>query len=456
MARVLVIEEQAECRDVLEKSLNDRHRAAMCSSHEDGIRSLAKDSFDVIVLDLQNGYSLDMSAVRKFREKAPETPLIVTSSNEQPQVIISAMKAGAFDFIVKPCTPDKIIIAIDHALEKSSLRNEIDYLRHQQDVIYDFDRIVAVSPAMQKVIATIKKLVNTDSTILMTGETGTGKSFLSGALHFNSLRKNKSFTKINCTNIPETLLESELFGHAKGAFTGADKQRMGRLEQANGGTVFLDEIGELTPALQAKLLRVLDDKCFERLGDNRTIYTDIRIVSATYRNLEELVAEKKFREDLYYRINVLNIHLPPLRDRLECIEPLSNFLLKRICRSGIKKLEGFAPAVINIFKHYTWPGNIRELSNIIERAVFLEEGSIIGPDSIFLPLLPQAPAHAAQTADTCPQLDAHEKNLIIEILDKCLWVQKDAAVLLGLTPRALHYKITKYGIKHHRWYKNKL
>ncbi len=456
MARVLVIEEQDESRSFLEKFFNARHHATICSSHQDGIRHLAKDAFDVILLDLQNGYSLDISAVQTFREKAPQTPLIVTSSNEQSQVIISVMKAGAFDFIVKPYTPDKISIAIDHALEKSSLRNEIDYLRRQQDVIYDIDRIVAVSPAMQKVIATVKKLVNTDATILMTGETGTGKSLLAGTLHFNGWRKNRPFTKINCANIPETMLESELFGHAKGAFTGADKQRMGRLEQANGGTVFLDEIGELSPVLQAKLLRVLEDKCFERLGDNRTIYTDIRIISATYRNIEELVAAKKFREDLYYRINVLRIHLPPLRERLECIEPLANFLLKKICRSAKKQVDRFSPAAINIFQHYTWPGNIRELSNIIERAVFMEEERIICPDSICLPLLPSAPAHACKTAGTCLQLDEHEKNLILETLDKCLWVQKDAAELLGLTPRALHYKITKYGIKHHRWYKNKL
>jgi transcriptional regulator with PAS, ATPase and Fis domain len=200
-------------------------------------------------------------------------------------------------------------------LENKGLKNEIDYLKREQDVIYDFERIIANSQTMKRMIATLKKFSNTDSTILITGETGTGKSFLSGAVHYNSRRSNKTFIKINCANITETLLESELFGHEKGAFTGANKTRVGRLEQGNGGTVFLDEIGEMTPTLQAKLLRVLEEKSFERVGGNRTIHSDVRIIAATNRKPEEQVSEGKFREDLYYRLNVLRVQLPPLRER---------------------------------------------------------------------------------------------------------------------------------------------
>jgi len=454
MARILVIEAQDERRHSMEKFLAGRHSVTVCDSHQEGVRLLDRESFDVIVLDLHNENVFEMNAVQTFKDKAPGTPLIVTSSANEAQVIVASMRAGAFDFIPKPCTPDTVGMAIDQALEKSSLRNEIDYLRRQQDVMYDLDGIVAHSPAMRQVMVTLKKFVATDATILMTGETGTGKSFLSGALHFNSPRRNRPFTKINCANIPETMLESELFGHAKGAFTSADKQRVGRLEQADGGTVFLDEIGELSNGLQAKLLRVLEDRCFERLGDNRTIHTDIRIIAATYRHLEDLIAKRKFRDDLYYRINVLRIHLPPLRERIACIEPLADAILQRVSRSAKKHIEGFSPAVVDIFKHYPWPGNIRELSNIIERAVFLEDGSIIRPGSIMLPAA-AAPAADVPAVQFSRSLDGQEKSVILRALDTCLWVQKDAAELLGLSPRSLHYKIRKYGITHHRWYKNR-
>jgi transcriptional regulator with PAS, ATPase and Fis domain len=288
---------------------------------------------------------------------------------------------------------------------------------------------------------------------LVTGETGTGKSILSGTLHFNSTRRDKPFIKITCANIPETLLESELFGHEKGSFTGANKTRVGRLEQANGGTVFLDEIGELSPALQAKFLRVLEDKSFERLGGDRTIHSDIRIITATNRNLEDQVAEKTFREDLFYRINVLRVHLPPLRERTECIEPLAYHLLQKICRTVKKRVDGFSPEVINHFKTYPWPGNIRELSNVIERAAIIEDSYIIQRESVSLPE-PRSAPHVEPFRQAL-QLDDNEKSLIQQALDETLWIQKDAAARLGITPRILNYKIKKYGITHPRWRKNR-
>jgi DNA-binding NtrC family response regulator len=419
-------------------------------------RRLQKEAYDVIVLDMSSrpDPSEEIDFVRKFCLAAPHTPIIVTSRSEKAELIVKAIKAGAADFIAKPYSGETIKLAIIHALENRSLKNEIDYLRRQQDVIYDIDRIVAASHSMKKIISMVKKLADTDSTILMTGETGTGKSLISGAIHFNSPRRNKPFTKINCANIPETLLESELFGHEKGAFTGATKTRVGRLEQANGGSVFLDEIGEMPSSLQAKLLRVLEEKAFERLGENRTIHSDIRIIAATNRSLEQEVEKGTFREDLYYRVNVLRVHLPPLRERSDCIEPLCRHLLAKICRSVKKNIEGFHPEVIEQFKRYSWPGNIRELSNTIERAAILEDSRTIHMESVSLPGIASAPRPVDSPQPGPQHLIDHEKELIVGALGKSLWIQKDAAVLLGITPRALHYKIKKYGITHPRWYKN--
>jgi transcriptional regulator with PAS, ATPase and Fis domain len=309
---------------------------------------------------------------------------------------------------------------------------------------------------MQKMIGTLKKFSQTDSTILITGETGTGKSFLSGAVHYNSSRRNKTFIKINCANIPETLLESELFGHEKGAFTGANKTRIGRLEQGNGGTVFLDEIGEMSPELQAKLLRVLEEKSFERVGGNKTIHSDVRIIAATNRKPEERVAEGKFREDLYYRLNVLRVHIPPLRERLECIEPLSFYLLDKTCRGLKKKIEGFSPEALKAFRSYTWPGNIRQLANTIERAAILEESNTIHTENVILPELNQQSAEL-NIVELGPSntLDDRERETILKALEDSLWIQKEAANRLGISPRALNYRIQKHGITHTRWRKNK-
>jgi transcriptional regulator with PAS, ATPase and Fis domain len=298
----------------------------------------------------------------------------------------------------------------------------------------------------------VRTVAPTTSTVLITGESGTGKELVARAIHEASLRREKAFVSINCGAFPETLLESELFGHERGAFTGAIKTRTGRLEQANGGTVFLDEIGELTPALQAKLLRVLDEKCFERVGGNQTIRTDIRIIAATHRNLEANVEAGILREDLYYRINVLRVHLPPLRERRECIEPLSEYLLAKICRELKANFNGFAPEVTELFKRHHWPGNVRELSNTLERAVLLEESGRITLESISFSGL----AHKAKSSSQpLKNLETSEKDLLLDALELSGWVQKDAASRLGVTARKLNYMIKKHGITHTRWRKNR-
>jgi len=454
LSRILIVGYDDTDMMTLADALASEHQISAVRNVGDALKRIHTQTFSVIIYEVrEDGPDLE-ETVQSLQIQAPYTPVIVTSAMLDSDSIVRAIKAGAFDFITKPYAAEKIKIAVHKAIENRSLKNEIDYLRRQQDVVYDYDRIIAVSPAMKQVVATIKRMSRTDSTILMTGETGTGKSFLSGNIHFNSPRHRKPFVKVNCANIPETLLESELFGHEKGAFTGASKTRIGRFEQANGGTLFLDEFCELTFGLQAKLLRALEDKSFERLGGNKTIQSDTRIIAATNRDIEALVQSGNFREDLYYRINVLRIHLPPLRERQHCIEPLAEYLLEKLCRSVKKQVKAFAPEAIALFKEYQWPGNIRELSNTIERAILLQDGQIIGRESVTMPQA-EALSTAAAYPPSLKLSDEQEKKLICRALENNLWIQKDAAAQLGLTPRALNYRIRKLGITHQRWRKNK-
>jgi DNA-binding NtrC family response regulator len=453
-AGILIIgENEAEIRNLADGLVAD-YRVGVAPTVANGVQRMKKESFNIIIVDLTEEKSDLPGSVQLLNKEAPFTPIIVTGPQQTTEVIVNAVKAGAFDFITKPFGVEKLRLSVRQALENRSLKNEIDYLRRQQDVIYDYDRIIAASPAIKEVIATVKKLSQTDSIILMTGETGTGKSFLSGNIHFNSPRRRKPFIKVNCANIPETLLESELFGHEKGAFTGAVKTRTGRFEQADGGTLFLDELCELSFALQAKLLRVIEEKTFERLGGNKTIHSDTRIIAATNRNIEELVRSGNFREDLYYRINVLRIHLPPLRERKDCIEPLAYHLLEKLCRSAKKQIPAFEPEVLRLFQNYPWPGNIREMSNTIERAILLEDGPLIRKENVSLAELegsspPDPPSFSLKLSDE------QAKDLIYRALEDNLWIQKEAAEQLGISPRALNYRIKKLGITHARWRRNK-
>ncbi|MGD8304438.1 MAG: sigma-54 dependent transcriptional regulator [Desulfobacterales bacterium] len=456
LARILVIGEvEDKTHEIVEALVSDYGISAVpgVTAAAERIKS---ETFDVIIYDLHEQAVSIEKIVKRLQQAAPLTPIIITGPLEDARLIVQAIKAGAADFLTKPLVAERIRLAADQAIENRSMKNEIDYLRRQQDVTYDYDRIIAESPSMKMVMDSIKRLARTESTILMTGETGTGKSFLSGNIHFNSPRRRKPFIKVNCANIPETLLESELFGHEKGSFTGADKLRIGRFEQANGGTLFLDEFCELSFDLQAKLLRVLEEKNFERLGGSKTINADIRIIAATNRDIEAMVQEGKFREDLYYRINVLRIHLPPLRERVECIEPLAYHLIGRLSQMVKKQITRLSPEVLVLLKTYPWPGNIRELSNTLERALFLADGDQIEAIHISIPKIDKAPAPVvAPPAEKLRLSDKEEKKLICRALEKHLWIQKDAARELGLSPRALNYRIKKHGITHQRWRKNK-
>jgi two-component system response regulator AtoC len=454
MSAILILEKDDEWRQVLSDALAADYNLVF-RDHKEAIESIRTEQFRVIILDLLSAPSGGFQLLGWFRSIAPDVPIIIISKSENAELVVKAIKQGAFDFIAKPFSSARVRHVVQQAVADRNLKNEINYLRHEQDVIYDFDRVVAETPGMKAIIVTLKKFAQTDATILMTGETGTGKSFLSGTVHFNSQRKNRPFVKVNCANIPETLLESELFGHEKGSFTGADKQRIGRFEQAHGGTLFLDEIGEMSMTLQSKLLRVLEEKSFERVGGNRTIRSDVRVIAATNRDLKGMILAGDFREDLFYRINVLFVRLPALRERPMCIEPLATSLLFKISRSLGKKIDGISPTVLELMKLSAWPGNIRQLANTIERAAILSESSVIHEDS--LPAMDPVIEVAESFSPVLPSffLATQEKDAIVKVLEDSLWIQKDAAQRLGISPRALNYKIKKFGIVHPRWRKNR-
>ncbi len=464
MYKTLVFNPPESCSELLKKALEEQCEVTCISDEDEFQAKIRARQYDLIFLDIDSRVARVMNLLRQVHSKDPFLPIIMTSKTEKAEIIVQAMNLGASDFLVRPISPARIRIAVDRAIEIRDQRFEIAYHRRRQDVVYDFQDVVAHSAAMKRILKSLERFAMTDSTILITGDTGTGKSFLSGTVHFNSPRRKKPFVKINCANIPEDLLESELFGHEKGSFTGADKQRIGRFEQAGGGTIFLDEIGEMNMRLQTKLLRVLEEKSFERVGGNKTIYSDVRIIAATNKNLVEQVDLDMFREDLYYRINVLPVSLPPLRERRECILPLADILLKKYSMSAKRDMDGFTARSQQIIMDYDWPGNIRQLANTIERAVILEDDHRIHSYNLALPLQKRKNSYIGNvsagdgekgTGESAELLAAQEKELILRVLEECLWVQKNAANKLGISPRALNYRIKKLGITHPHWRKNK-
>ncbi|HID02390.1 MAG TPA: sigma-54-dependent Fis family transcriptional regulator, partial [Desulfobacterales bacterium] len=340
MYTILAYAIPAESHDIMHAALDERAKIMFCTGQENLFGELRGNEYDLVFLFIGNSKT-DMELLEKVYKQIPHTPIILVSAEENPEVVVKALKSGAFDYLAYPVSASRFEVATSKAFENKALRHEIAYLRHKQDIVYHFNDVIAFSPGMNQVLKSLEKFAKTDSTILITGATGTGKSFLSGTVHYNSPRKQKPFIKINCANIPENLLESELFGHEKGAFTSAEKLRIGRFEQASGGTLFLDEIGEISLGLQTKLLRVLEEKCFERVGGNKTIYADVRVIAATNKDLPDQIAKGKFREDLYYRINVLPIRLPDLRERRQCLLPLAQYFLNKYATSLSSDVRGF-------------------------------------------------------------------------------------------------------------------
>jgi Nif-specific regulatory protein len=408
-----------------------------------------------VLSDLKMGGSDGLDVLRTAKALHPTSAVILMTAFGSVHTAVEAMKIGAFDYVQKPFEIEEMELKVEKALEHRRLKHEIEYLRHTQQDIYDFDRIVGASGALQSVLAVVKKVAKSNTTCLIRGETGTGKELIAGAIHHNSLRSTRNFVKVNCAALQENLLESELFGHEKGAFTGADKQRVGRFEQADGGTLFLDEVGDMSANTQAKILRVLQEHEFERLGGTRTLRTDVRVIAATNRNLPTMVASGHFREDLYYRLNVVSIDMPPLRERKDDITALATFFLRRFAGELKKRVDGLSPDALKLLMRYNWPGNIRELENSIERAVLLAESPQVNATDLRLGEL----STSAPTGDSSPvvkipptgiALEEIERQALIEALKMSNWVQKDAAELLSISPRVMNYKIKTLAIEYPR------
>jgi len=456
MAHILIVEDDINLGQILFQELKKHnHDVELVENAEAALARINKYIYDLMLTDLKLPGMDGIELLKKVKASNPTTLVIVMTGYASVDTAVVAMKNGAHDFIQKPFGLHEIVQKIDDALALKRMKNEIDYLRHaQEDIIYRTSDIIGESATLKKVLKMAEKVATADSTLLITGETGVGKGLIAGAIHHNSNRAGNNFVQVNCAALPHNILESELFGHEKGAFTGAIKMRTGRVEQANMGTIFLDEIGDMDLGLQAKILRVLEEREFERVGGERTIKVDVRVITATNKDLYTLVQEGRFREDLYYRINVVNIHIPPIKQRKEDIEPLTRYFIRKYTREFNKDEMDIDQEALQYMWDYDWPGNVREIRNCVERAVLLAEGTVVRRQDISI-------THHS-TSDPAPQQDnamsslaISEKEILLEALRKNDWIQKEAASSLGISKRVIHYKIKKYGITHPRWIKNR-
>jgi len=453
MHRILVIDDEESIRELLKDFLESKGADVVAVSNgETGLNRLKEEKFDLFLLDLMMPGMSGLDVLREVASEKIDAPSIVITAHATVQTAVEAMKLGAFDYITKPFNLEEFYISIKRALDVSRLQEENVRLKKELRRKFGFSKIIGNSIQIQEVIKFIEKIADTDSTILVTGESGTGKELVAKTIHYNSSRSKKPFIPLNCAAIPKDILESELFGHEKGAFTGAINARIGRFELANHGTLFLDEIGELAPALQVKLLRVLQEKEFERVGGIRTIKVDVRILAATNRDLDKAVKEGTFREDLYYRLNVIPLHLPPLRKMKDDIALLAGHFIKEISKRKRKEPPEISEEIMTSLVNYRWPGNVRELENLVERLIILKGGDVVSPDDLPERLREKRQAEglpareyvlSTDGVDLNTMLDEIENNMIIKALEISKGVKSKAANLLGLNRTTLIEKIKK-------------
>ncbi|MDO8446581.1 MAG: sigma-54 dependent transcriptional regulator [Deltaproteobacteria bacterium] len=451
--KILIVDDEPSMREFLEIMLTrEGYKVATASDGRDALNMLNKQIYDLIISDIQMPGMGGLELLKSIKDVSPDTEVIMITAYASTETAVEAMKEGAYDYITKPFKVDEIRLIIKKALDKKRLEVENLLLKREFRERYSFGNILGNSPEMLRVYDLIEKIGPTKTNVLIEGESGTGKELAAKAIHHQSPRRDKPFVAITCSAIPDGLMESELFGHMKGSFTGAIANKAGLFEMADEGTVFLDEIGELPLPIQVKLLRVVQERSFRRVGGTEDVAVDVRIVSATNRTLEEEVRKGNFREDLYYRLNVLQIKMPPLRERLSDIPVLAGHFLQKYAKEHGKDVVGITAGAMRILEGYTYPGNVRELENIIERGVALEQGRQLSAESLpkFISEVGKLDAHLTDIPsgglDLEKAVGEYEKILLLKALDKAGGVKKRAAKLLNISFRSMRYRLEKFGL----------
>jgi DNA-binding NtrC family response regulator len=448
--RVLVVDDEELIRWSLSERLRaDGHDVVEAGSAAEALERAA-DGVDLVLLDYKLPDEDGVAVLRKLRELDPDTLVIMLTAHRDVSLVVEAMKAGASDYATKPFDLDDIALRVSRALETTRMRRELRTLRDGLARPYSLGSIIGESEPMQRAKALVRKVATSPgSTVLITGESGSGKDLVAKVIHYNSSRAARAFLNITSSALPEMLMESELFGHERGAFTDARQQKRGLFEQADEGTVFLDEIGEMAPILQAKLLRFLEEKTFRRVGGMTDIHVDVRVIAATNRNLEETVKEGKFREDLYYRLNVLRLEMPPLRVRQDDIALLAQHFVETFSREFRRPVRGLSQAAEAVLRAYSWPGNVREMRNLVERAVLLAEDDILQPadfDSLHTPHTTPGAGHVFELPTGGVNLEEVERHFVVQALERAGGNQTRAATLLGLHRDQIRYRIEKFAL----------
>jgi two-component system NtrC family response regulator len=447
---ILLVDDEEKILKALGRALRAAgHAVIETTNPREAQRLLAERAVDLFIVDNVMPQLSGLDIIREYVAATPEgerAQVLMMTAHATVESALEAMKLGALDYLQKPFEIDELLVVVRRALDHQRLRTEYRYLRSERDEQFDHYGIIGRSRAMEEIILRAERVAETKSTVLITGETGTGKELIARAIHNRSAQRDMPLIKVNCAAIPESLLESELFGHVRGAFTGATTNKKGKFALADGGTIFLDEIGTMSPALQSKLLRVLQEREFEPLGAERTERVDVRVIAASNRDLRQMVAEAKFQEDLFYRLNVIPIELPPLRERREDVPALvDHFVRKHAQRTG-RRIERVDEAVLAALQQYEWPGNVRELENTIERAVVLSAGPIITMRTISVVGAAAPQTSGLPSLKLRPNIEWVERETIRRALENARGIKKDAAELMGISQRALSYYLAKYRI----------